>query len=192
MSIGCKTCPSMTFKMRSSVSAIGSARLLAQIAEPLRRCAAHTYTSPFRIPCGDFCASKFAPHGQTLRVQFMCNVTVTRTGRVHLVDAANHLSLGFEDASFDMALQVDVLVAEHLPAGDVAGAGLSVHRIRCTLAGLLALDSSAKSLDLHHHHGDRRINFDLAIVEIGKHPHTGDIDLLQHIASFCALTSESI
>jgi hypothetical protein len=58
-------------------------------------------------------------------------------------DAADHDGLGFVDAPLDMEpppLDVDVVVAEHAPAGDVPGPSLPEHGVVGALARLFALE----------------------------------------------------
>ena len=86
--------------------------------------------------------------------------------------------------------QFDVVVPEHPPPRDVAGAGLPQHRVVGPLARLLALQFVSERGQRQHDLVDRRVERALAVLKVEEHSDTRADDLLQRVPDFELLAAE--
>jgi hypothetical protein len=104
-------------------------------------------------------------------------------------DLLDDLLLDVVDPALDMAIDADVVVAEHAAAGDVAGSRLALHRLGCPLGNLSPI------LGVHfrtHNAGDVRGKvpvLERRAVLIEPHGHARLRDALQLPEGFVAVAA---
>ena len=88
------------------------------------------------------------------------------------------------------AEDLDVVVAEHAPAGDVAGLRLPLHRVVGALPRLLALELVGERRQRQHDLVGGGVERPLAVLEVEEHAHAGLHELLERVRRLDRLASE--